>query len=77
MKNILKNTCIEFFKREEFRRDLREMMGPVFDMIYNELYLYIWIIAVYNVFLFCGVLGLFIVILRFQSNMQSNFGIKE
>ena len=76
MKNI-RDTCIEFFQNEDIRKDVKEMLKPFVQIIYNELYLYIWIIAVYNVFLFCGVLGLFIVILRFQSNMQSNFGIKE
>jgi hypothetical protein len=66
MKGILKDTCIEFFKNEEFR----EMMKPLFGIIYNEIYLYIWIIAIYNVFLFFGVLGLFIVIFRIQSTID-------
>jgi len=66
MKGILKDTCIEFFKNEEFI----EMMKPLFGIIYNEIYLYIWIIAIYNVFLFFGVLGLFIVIFRIQSTID-------
>jgi len=50
MKNI-RNTCIDFFQNEDIRKDVKEMLKPFVQIIYNELYLYIWFICFYNVFL--------------------------
>uniref|UniRef100_A0A6C0DRT4 Uncharacterized protein n=1 Tax=viral metagenome TaxID=1070528 RepID=A0A6C0DRT4_9ZZZZ len=50
MKNI-RDSCIDFFKNEEICRDIREMLKPIVTIIYNEIYLYIWAICLFNVFL--------------------------
>ena len=50
MKNI-RDTCLEFFKNEDIKRDFREMIKPIADIIYNEIYIYIWFICIYIVFL--------------------------
>ena len=60
----LKDTCIEFFKNEDIRRDVKEMLKPMFSLVYNEIYLYVWIIAIYNVFFFVGFLILFWIVLK-------------
>jgi hypothetical protein len=50
MKN-LKDTFKEFLNNEDIKKDIKEMMmKPIFSMIYNEIYLYLWIIAIYNIF---------------------------
>ena len=49
MKNF-RDTCIDFFTDESLKKDVREMMKPIFSMIYNEIYIYIWMIAFYNLF---------------------------
>ena len=48
MKNI-RDSCIGFFKNEEICRDIREMLRPLVTIVYNELYLYIWAICLFNV----------------------------
>lgn len=63
MKN-LKETCIDFFNDENIKKDVKEMMKPIFSMIYNEVYLYIWIIAFYNIFVFCIILIMFFILLK-------------
>lgn len=50
MKN-LKDRCIEFLKDKDIRNDIKEIITPLFDMIYNDMYVYIWLICVYNIFL--------------------------
>ena len=45
-----KDMCIDFFKNEDTKKDVRDMINPIFTMIYNEIYVYIWIIAIYNIF---------------------------
>lgn len=50
MKNI-RDTCIEFFQNEDIKKDVREIIKPIVQIIYNEIYVYIWFICFYNVFL--------------------------
>jgi len=63
MKN-LRDTCIDFFKDENTKKDVREMMKPIFNMIYNEIYVYIWMIALYNIFFIFMILAMFFILLH-------------
>ena len=78
MKNI-RDTCIEFFQNEDIRKDVKEMLKPFVQIIYNELYLYIWFICFYNVVLiFIILVNLFLLLklLRTQKMIQiSSFDI--
>lgn len=56
MKNI-RDQCIEFFKNEEICKNIREMLKPLVTIVYNELYLYIWAICLFNIFLIIIVLA--------------------
>lgn len=69
MKNI-RETCIEFFKNEDTKRDVKEILKPIVHIIYNEIYIYIWFLCLYNVFLIFFVLAnLFLVIKLLQKNI--------
>jgi hypothetical protein len=62
MKNI-RDTCIDFFKNEDIRKDVKDMLKPFAQIMYNELYLYIWVICFYNVFLiFIVLVNLFLLL---------------
>ena len=63
MKNI-RDTCIEFFQNEDIRKDVREIVKPIVHIIYNEIYVYIWFICIYNVFLIFLVLANLLLLLR-------------
>jgi hypothetical protein len=63
MKN-LRDTCIEYLKNENTKKDVKEMMKPIFSMIYNEVYVYIWIIAIYNIFFIIMILAMFFILLK-------------
>jgi len=47
----LKDRCVDFLKDKDIRNDMKELITPVFDMIYNDMYVYIWLICIYNIFL--------------------------
>lgn len=49
MKSI-RDTCIDFFKNEDIKRDVREVIRPIGTMVYNEIYIYLWLICIYHVF---------------------------
>lgn len=71
----LKDICIDFFKNEDTKKDVREMMIPIFNMIYNELYVYIWIIAIYNIFFVFILLAVFFIVLQIFRNIKSTINI--
>ena len=62
MKNI-RDTCIDFFKNEDTRRDIKDVMKPLVQFIYNEIYIYLWMICIYHVFfIFIVLVNLFLLL---------------
>jgi len=72
MKN-LRDTCIEFFKNEDLQKQVKEVIKPVGNMMYNEIYPYLWFICIYNVFLLFIILAnLFLMIHLYQTVRKAN-----
>ena len=46
-----RDTCIDFFQNEDIKNDLTRLLKSSVNVIYNEVYIYIWFICFYNVFL--------------------------
>lgn len=44
----------EWLKNEDIQRNFRKASGVVATAVYNEMYIYIWFICVYNIFVDCG-----------------------
>lgn len=63
MKNI-KQTFIEFFNNEDMRKEITEMIKPIRESVYNEIYIYIWFICIYNVFLLFIIIANLILLLK-------------
>jgi hypothetical protein len=71
MKNI-RDSCIEFFQNEDTRKNVRDIIKPIVNIIYNEIYVYIWFICIYNVFLIFIVLVNLFLLLKWI-NKSKNF----
>jgi hypothetical protein len=72
MQNI-KEKCIQFFHNEDTRKDITELLSPLVNIIYNELYVYIWVICFYSIFLFILILVnlyLLLKILHFMKDLK-------
>lgn len=63
MKNI-RESCIEFFKSEDIKHDVREMIRPVVNIIYNEIYVYLWLLCFYHIFFIFIVLANLFLLLK-------------
>lgn len=63
MKNI-RDSCIDFFQNEDIRKEVKEIIRPLFQSIYNETYVYLWVICFYHVFLIFIILANLILLLR-------------
>jgi len=70
MKSI-RDTCLEFFKNEDIKRDVKEMVRPIFTMIYNEIYVYIWLICIYHVFFIFIILANFYLLLSWRRSFKT------
>uniref|UniRef100_A0A6C0B2E4 Uncharacterized protein n=1 Tax=viral metagenome TaxID=1070528 RepID=A0A6C0B2E4_9ZZZZ len=72
MKTI-RDTCMEFFQNEDLHKEVREIIKPLGNMMYNEIYLYIWFICIYNVLLLFLILAnLFLIIHLYQTVQKAN-----
>lgn len=49
------NNIIEYLEKNDFKKQLKNVVHPIGKMIYNELYIYIWFICIYLVFLLVAV----------------------
>ena len=63
MKNI-RDTWLDFFKNNDIKKDVKELMRPIVNIIYNEVYIYLWLICFYNVFLFFLILANLFLLIR-------------
>lgn len=70
MKNI-KESCLEFFQNEDIRKDVREIIKPIVDIIYNEIYIYVWCICFFNVFLMFIILANLFILLHYVRKIKT------
>jgi hypothetical protein len=62
--SFIKDNLINLFKNEDIKRNMREIVKPIGILIYNELFIYIWFICIYNVVLFFIIIFVLILLLR-------------
>ena len=53
----IRDRCIDFLKNEEIKKDVKDIIRPIVDMIYNEVHVYILFICLYLVFIFLIILA--------------------
>ena len=61
MENI---NIAELFSNYEVQKYIKELVHPIGESVYNEVYLYIWFICIYNVFLFAVLLANLFLLLK-------------
>lgn len=70
MKSLL-DECVNYCKTDEAKRHMKDsIISPIGKIIYQELYLYVWLICFYHIFLVFLILCIIIMLLR-QYRMTS------
>ena len=69
MRNI-KESCINYLYSEDSRKDIKAVLSPIGDLIYNEMYLYIWVICFYSIFLFIAILANLYLLLKILKSLK-------
>ena len=52
----IRERLLEFLQNENTKQHIQEFINHIINIIYNEFYVYIWFICIYNVFLICIIL---------------------
>ena len=61
---MLREQCLKLFQNEDLKRDVHGLLKSVIGIIYNELYPYVLLICIYNVFLLILILGILFMLYR-------------
>lgn len=61
------HTISNFIKNDEIKNYI---VNPSLRFLYNELYLYIWIICLYNIVVFIMILSIFFLLIRYHKRLQ-------
>jgi len=70
------DTCVNYMKTDDARRQLREsVIVPMGDILYNEMYFYVWFICLYHVFLIIIILANLFLLLRMLSLSGTKIGL--
>lgn len=64
IKEKILNECLNVFKREDVKDEIKEIMKPVIDMFLKEIYPYIYLSIIFVIISFLLILGIFLILVR-------------
>ena len=65
----IKETFLSFFKDKEMKQNIKDVLRPITEIIYNEIYIYVWGICIFNFFLFIIILVNLFLLLKMTNKM--------
>jgi len=64
MSSISNDSIHSFFQSEDIKKYMKQTIGNIVFIIYNEMYIYVWLICFYHVFLIFIVLANLFLLLK-------------
>ncbi len=64
MKSKISDYCLEFIKKDEVKKELKNLFKPIINLILEEIYPYIYLSLLLVVISFFLVLGIFIMLVK-------------
>ena len=64
MREKIIDQCLQVMKRDDVKRELKELFHPVIDLIMQEIYPYIYLSVVFVMISFLLTLSIFVLLLR-------------
>ena len=64
VKNCLISECVNILKREDVKKEIKELFKPIINMLLQDIYPYILISMLFVIISFLLVLGIFMLLLR-------------
>ena len=64
IKETIVNECLNVLHREDVKKEFKDLMKPLIDMLIKEIYPYIFLSIIFVFISFLLILGIFILLLR-------------
>jgi len=71
MSKTIIDHCINILKREDVKKEIKNMFQPIIDIILQEIYPYIYLSLLFVIISFLLILAIFIIVL--QSNIKTKY----
>ena len=68
----IRETFIDFFKNEDIKRDVKDIIRPIGTILYNEIYIYLWLICIYHIFFIFIVLANLFLLFKLLNKVNKN-----
>jgi hypothetical protein len=72
MKDKITDYCLDFIKKEEVKKELKNLFKPIVNLILEEIYPYIYLSLLLVVISFFLVLGIFIMLIKSKNGEIKN-----
>jgi hypothetical protein len=70
-------TLVEYFKREDFKRELKEVVNPIFDMVAQAVRPYFFYAMFLILVNFVLLTSIFFYLVRFKNNISLQYGLQK
>jgi len=67
----------EILGSDEVKTHIKDAMQPLVKMVYNEIYIYVWFICLYNIFLIALVVTNLFLLIRYLRTNKHPSGEKD
>ena len=64
MREKIIDQCLQVMKRDDVKRELKELFHPVIDLIMQEIYPYIYLSVIFVIISFLLTIGIFVMLMR-------------
>ena len=64
MREKIIDQCLQVMKRDDVKRELKELFHPVIDLIMQEIYPYIYLSVIFVIISFLLTLGILVMLMR-------------
>jgi len=72
MREKIIDQCLQVMKRDDVKRELKELFHPVIDLIMQEIYPYIYLSVIFVIISFLLTLGIFVLLMRTSFNNNNS-----
>tara|TARA_B000000557_G_C20787387_1_gene449305 strand:+ start:472 stop:717 length:246 start_codon:yes stop_codon:yes gene_type:complete len=71
LKDYIFNECINMVKKDEIKKEIKNILRPLIDLILKEIYPYIYLSVIFVFLNFLLILGVFLLLLRYNKYIKN------
>jgi len=71
IRNIIVEQCLDVLKRDDVKKEIKEVIKPMISILLQEIYPYIFLSLIFVLISFLLILGIFILLLRIKKSASN------